>query len=87
MDTLITALSNGEISAAFTHESTVLYWELNGSDQFRPLGNPVRVGEGIVIMATPKNADLIKKINQQIQTLEQSSFYLNLYTTYFANEK
>lgn len=87
MDDLVTALSNGEIAAAFTHESTVLYWGLNGGGQFKTVGDPVRVGEGIGIMSTPKQASLINLINKQIQNLEQSGFYMNLYTTYFANEE
>lgn len=87
MDVLIMALSNGEISAAFTHESTVLYWGLNGGGQFKAVGDPVRVGEGMGIMSTPKQAPLINVINQQIKSLEQSGFYMNLYTTYFANEE
>lgn len=87
MADLVAALSNGEIAAAFTHESTVLYWGLNGGRQFKAVGDPVRVGDGIGIMSTPKQAKLINLINQQIQNLEQTEFYMNLYTTYFANEQ
>lgn len=87
MDALIAALSNGDISAAFTHESTVLYWNLNGGGQFKTLTKPTMVGQGIAIIALPKNAKIVGEINQQIKQIEQENFYLDLYATYFANEK
>lgn len=87
MEDLITALNSGEITAAFTHESTTLYWTQNGGDQFKTLGNPMLVGDGIAIMALPNNAPLIQQINQQLQKMEQDNSYLNLYNTYFANER
>ncbi len=45
------------------------------------------VGQGIAIIALPKNANIMNKINQQIKQIEQEKYYLDLYTTYFANEK
>jgi ABC-type amino acid transport substrate-binding protein len=87
MEDLITALSGGDITAAFTHESTANYWKLNGGNQFTTIGPTLVVGEGIGIMATPANQALIQRINQQIVALEQDSTYLNLYNTYFSAEK
>jgi len=87
IESLIAALSNGEITAAFTHESTVLYWRLNGNGLFRTLGSPKMVGQGIAIMAPDKSTELINNINKIILELEQEAFYMGLYTTYFANEK
>lgn len=87
MENLIAALTNGDIASAFTHESSANYWKLNGAGQFTTVGPALVVGQGIGIMSTPQNQLLIQQINQQIQQLEEESFYLNLYDTYFANER
>ena len=86
IEDIITALSNNDITAAFLHESTCQYWMQNGGNQFKIMGQPIAVGEGIAIMALPSKAPLIEKINQQILKEEQNNDYLNLYNTYFANE-
>ena len=86
-ENLITALADGDISAVFTHESTVNYWKLNGGGQFKTIGNAMIVGDGIGIMSSPSHATLISKINQQILLLEQTNTYLNLYRTYFSYAK
>ena len=86
MEDMIDALEKGSVSAAFTHESTAIYWKLNGGGQFKTIGQPFVVGIGIGIMASPKNANLIQKINQQILQLEQQKSYMDLYYTYFLNE-
>lgn len=83
---VITALSNGSINAAFIHESTALYWQQN-DQHFKILGNPQRVGNGIAIVALPTSYPLIRNLNQQIQAIEQQGVYLNLYLTYFSNDK
>lgn len=87
IEDLITALSSKSISAAFVHESTALYWEQNGGGQFKTLGNPTIVGDGIAIMASPQKAALIQQFNQQIQATEQDGSYLSLYKTYFGAER
>ena len=86
MEDLIDALKKGRISAAFTHESTSIYWKLIGDGQFKSLGKSVIVGDGIGIMATPKKSALIKKINREILKIEKEKFYLDLYNTYFITE-
>lgn len=85
MEDMITALTDHDITAAFTHESTALYWEQNGGGQFRILGEPMPVGNGIAIMALPENIELLQKINVQLKNMEDKS-YLNLYNTYFTQE-
>lgn len=87
MDDMIEALRDGVIKAAFTHESTVVYWELNSSGKFKRFGSPLIIGDGIAIMSTPKNAPLIGKINEQLEKIENEPTYLNLYNTYFAQER
>jgi ABC-type amino acid transport substrate-binding protein len=85
MESLISSLTSGNISAAFTHQPTANYWLQNGGHQFRKLGSPMIVGAGIAIMSIPANAALIQKINQQLQAMENDNTYINLYTTYFGN--
>ncbi|GGI79514.1 transporter substrate-binding domain-containing protein [Legionella impletisoli] len=84
---ILNALSNNKISAAFVHESTALYWVQNGGGQFKIIGTPTLVGEGMGIFALPKNSDLINQFNQQLYELENDDYYLNLYQTYFSEEK
>ncbi|MDI9819789.1 MULTISPECIES: transporter substrate-binding domain-containing protein [unclassified Legionella] len=87
VEDIIAALSNNTISAAFVHESTAVYWEQNGGGQFRALGNPMLVGDGIGIMSLSKNKGLIQQFNQQIEAMEKDGSYLTLYNTYFGNER
>ena|SRR3990167_170359 len=83
LDSLIAALSNGRINAAFVDNNEANYWELNGGGQFTALGKPIKVADGIGIIALPKNAPLIQQFNQQIKVIEEDQEYLNLYNTYF----
>ncbi len=83
---LITTLDNGGISAAFTHESTALYWQLNGGNGFKTLGKFLIVGEGIGIMSSPGHEALLNAINQKILQIEKDDSYINLYQTYFSDE-
>ncbi|WP_133129544.1 transporter substrate-binding domain-containing protein [Legionella yabuuchiae] len=84
---ILNALSNKKISAAFVHESTAIYWIQNGSGQFKMIAKPTIVGAGMGIFALPKNNDLINQFTQQIYDLENDDYYLNLYQTYFPDEK
>lgn len=84
---IIAAINKGDINAAFMHESTALYWESNSGGQFKIVSQPALVGNGIGIVSIPNNMELIQRINQQITQLTKEDIYLDLYTTYFANEK
>lgn len=84
---IFSALANREIAAVFTHESTAIYWELNGGNLLRSLGKPAVIGEGMGIMALPEKSALIQQFNQQILELENNGGYLNLYRTYFGSEQ
>ncbi len=86
MEDLITAVNDGDISAAFIHRSAANYWVQNGGNQFQTLSTPLTYGDGIGIMALPAKASLIQRINQQLQTMEEDNSYVNLYKIYFGNE-
>lgn len=86
MEDLIAALSTNEISAAFLHRSTTIYWLENSADKFKILGDKIKIGEGFGIMALPKNAALIQRLNQALKDMEKDNSYLNLYKNYFVNE-
>ncbi|KTD33396.1 arginine-binding periplasmic protein [Legionella nautarum] len=86
IEDLITSLSDGDVAAAFIHRSSANYWKQNGGGQFALLGGSVSLGQGIGIMALPSQADLIARINQQLQAMEKDGSYLNLYNIYFTNE-
>ncbi|HRD71261.1 MAG TPA: transporter substrate-binding domain-containing protein [Legionella sp.] len=86
IEDLVTALSSNEVSAALLHRSSVVYWVENSGDQFKALGGITTVGDGIGIMALPKNEALIQRINKVMVGMETNNEYLNLYNTYFADE-
>lgn len=86
IEDLITALNDGDVTAAFIHRSSANYWKQNGAGQFELLGEPVSLGEGIGIMALPSQTDLIASINQQLQIMEKDGTFINLYNIYFAGE-
>jgi len=83
MEDTINALNNNAITSAFLHESTVQYWITNDDGIFQTIDKPVSIGDGIGFMAMPANADLIQRINQQLQAMENTNAYINLYKTYF----
>lgn len=85
-DDIINALTNGSIAAAFLHRSAANYWVMNGDNQFQTLGDTFLLGDGIAIVALPKNIILIQRINQQLQQIEQNGTFLNLFNMYFYNE-
>ncbi|WP_162262951.1 transporter substrate-binding domain-containing protein [Legionella erythra] len=85
MEDLIEALKNSEVTAAFFHQSTAVYWVQNGGGQFKTLGKPMSVGQGIAIVASAKNAALIEQINTQIKRIDRDNRYLSLYQTYFGS--
>lgn len=82
VEDLVTALNSNEISAAFVHRSSAVYWVQNGGNQFMTLGKPVIIGDGDGIMALPKNAAWIERINQILQGMEKDNTLINLYNTY-----
>jgi len=86
MEDVITALTNKKVSASFMHRSTVNYWVQNAGEQFKPMGKIVIIGNGIAILATPKQNQLIEKINTILQVIEKDGTYLKLYNTYFPDE-
>ncbi|WP_035918519.1 transporter substrate-binding domain-containing protein [Legionella fairfieldensis] len=85
VEDMISALSNGSIDAVFMEKATASYWKENGEDKFQFLGNDVMIGSGLAIMALPENANLIQRINQQLQNMEKDGSYLSLYKTYFTD--
>ncbi|MCL9683941.1 transporter substrate-binding domain-containing protein [Legionella maioricensis] len=83
---ILSALNSKVISAAFLHRSVVNYWTQQDGSNLPPLGPIVLLGDGIAFMASPKNKELIDRINVLLKQMEQDNTYLNLYNTYFANE-
>jgi ABC-type amino acid transport substrate-binding protein len=76
---LIEALNESKVSAIFIDNNEANYWILN---EFKKLGKPMKVADGIGIIALEKNADLIAKINIQLKKIENDQEYINLYHTY-----
>ena len=84
LEDLVDALNSKEVSASFTNDLTTTYWDIHGNHQFKKIGKLVVLGEGIGIIAQPKNAALMVKINQQIEILKKNTAFQALYATYFS---
>ncbi|MGM9455220.1 transporter substrate-binding domain-containing protein [Legionella bozemanae] len=83
---MFAALHDKTISAVFLYRSDMNFWNQNGNDLFKPLGDVVVLGEGIAIMAKPQQAALIARINKILEKIEEDDSYLTLYQTYFSNQ-
>ncbi len=79
-------LHSKKISAAFLDRSSVNYWIQQGGKQFKSLGPVNTIGNGVAILALPKNKQLIDRIDNIIQDIEKDGTYSQLYNTYFAAE-
>ncbi len=86
IEDVLADLNNKTISAAFLNRSSVNYWIQQGGQEFKSLGPVYTIGDGIAIMALPKNKQLIARINKLIQDIEKDNTYMKLYNVYFANE-
>ncbi|MCC5013806.1 MULTISPECIES: transporter substrate-binding domain-containing protein [unclassified Legionella] len=86
VEELLASLNNKTLSAVFLYRSDVNYWNQNGGDSFKPLGSVITLGEGLAIMALPKNNQLISRINAVLLQMENNNIYLAVYKTYFSNE-
>lgn len=86
VENMLAALSNHTVSAVFLYRSDVSYWNHNSGNIFQTLGPVITLGKGLSIMSTPKNKDLIDRINNYLQYMEKNNTYLNLYRIYFSNQ-
>lgn len=84
IESLINDLSDGNITAVFLDNNEANYWELNSEEEFIALEKPMKVADGIGIVALAKNQALINDINLQLAKIENDNVYINLYNTYFA---
>lgn len=82
MEDLISALGKGAIAAAFLDSPTAVYWVQNSGNQFKTLGTPETVGQGLGIIALPANAQLITRLNQALESMEKDNSYMTIYNTY-----
>lgn len=86
VEDVLADLNNHSIAAAFLDRSSVNYWIQEGGAQFKPLGRIHTIGNGIAILALPKNKKLVERINVILEDIEKDSTYLKLYRIYFSNE-
>ncbi|KTC85177.1 transporter substrate-binding domain-containing protein [Legionella brunensis] len=78
---VLQALNDGKVDAILLDSGKVQYWVANNSDLFRPVGNPMSTGYGI--MANKTQVELINTINKYLIQLENDGTYLKLYQRYF----
>ncbi|BCA96866.1 hypothetical protein TUM19329_32270 [Legionella antarctica] len=86
IEDVLADLNNQILAAAFLNRSSVNYWIQQSGEEFKSLGPVSIIGDGIAIMAIPKNKQLIERINKFIQAIEKDNTYMKLYDVYFANE-
>lgn len=79
---LLEAFTNGTVDAAFINESSAHYWHQISQGKFTLLGKPIAFGQGIGMVALPKNSALINNINHALQGIEDDGSYIKLYNAY-----
>lgn len=82
---LISALANKDVDVIIMNDSVARYLINNALNSFRLVGDKIPVGQGYGILSLPKNAELIKKINSALLSMEEDGTYLIIYNKYFGN--
>ena len=79
---MIYALKHKQVEAIVLEYPRAIYW-VSAMKSFRLLGERFPVGEGYGIAAKLGRDDLIKKINQALESMEDDGTYLQIYQRYF----
>jgi ABC-type amino acid transport substrate-binding protein len=82
---IISAMVNHEIDLMYTNATVAKYIINNAISTIKTVGEKITLGEGYGIIALPKNAPLIKKINAALLKMETDGSYITIYNRYFTN--
>ena len=83
-DTLVKALTTGDIQFALVDNATAVYWHRNSSGNLKVVGDPFAFGYGMGIAISIKNASLVKPINAAVLHYQNSGAFLLDFHKYLA---
>lgn len=78
-------LAKGGVDVVLIDAPFGQYWIANTENLFKQVGKPIPIGYGYGIVTLPKNGDLIFKINQALEAMENDGSYLTIYSKYFGD--
>lgn len=84
---MLVALSDKDIDVALLDGPNAIYWDANSNNIYQNVGNSIPLGLGYGIIANKSLFDLIAKINQALLSMENDGSYLNIYNTYFSDNR
>ncbi|HHT0593521.1 TPA: transporter substrate-binding domain-containing protein [Legionella anisa] len=82
---MIMALLNDDVDAILMNINMYKYLTINKVMDFQTVGQPIVLGNGYGIVALPKNADLINRINKILLQMENDGTYTTIYNKYFGS--
>lgn len=82
-DSLIEALSAGDIEVGLMDAPTAKYWENHSADKLKVLGPQFPFGFGYGIAVNKNNLVLLQALNEKIQEFQQSKAFKEAYKMYF----
>ncbi|QLZ70719.1 arginine ABC transporter substrate-binding protein [Legionella sp. PC1000] len=82
---MIMALLHDDVDAILMNFDMFKYLTINKVMNFQTVGKPIILGNGYGIIALPKNADLINKINRILLQIENDGTYTTIYNKYFGS--
>lgn len=83
MHDLLSALDHGKVDAIFANSSAILYYVGHNEKQYKTIGAAIPIGDGYGAMATVKNVDLMRKINQALLDMKNDGQLDKLFQRYF----
>ncbi|KTD24293.1 glutamine ABC transporter [Legionella lansingensis] len=80
---LLTALDNHEIDALILDAGAANFWITQTGDKYEQIGPVVHVENGMAIMTTKANGELIQQINKALLTIANNNDLLEIYQKYW----
>lgn len=80
---MLSALQNQEVDVILTDGADAEYWVTNHTDIYKLIDTKLSIGAGYTIVTSPKNTELMDKINKALLMMQSDGTYLNIYNKYF----
>ena len=80
---LLQAIGNDDVDIIILDYESAQYWINNNNLLFKLVGSGINLGTGYGIMANPDKSDLINRINNALNAMQNDGTYLSIYNRYF----
>ncbi|MBA2657922.1 MAG: transporter substrate-binding domain-containing protein [Tatlockia sp.] len=85
LDSVISALNDGEIDVALMDEPSARYWQLQTSNNLIVLGKPIVYGYGLGIAINKEEPNLLIQVNNALLQYQNSDDYRQNYDRYMVH--